>query len=671
MARDASMARAAESAAEAAMVEASAGRAELRALREQHGTLMRKLNEQQFTDADSWRASTAQFVDRLGRVESVSRVSSSQIAEMSGASAAAELVVVERDKAARTMAGQLRAATEGLATLEQSHLCSVAEVSRHRADDARSSEGRFESIRVSVGEHALLAEGCYERVEALAADVDTLGREVRHLADRGESTGAVALLKAHGQALTDVEKTNGTIVERLGVVEDQVDHVMALQLPLRYPHGTPARLQLPDKGANYSAHNVVVNNSAHAHNVVVNRVQKLEGELKQVKSDVAGLASLREISEVMRGESAHERKRLDAVAAATTQVTHRAESMHSMLRAQERQLQRIATMISDESSMDSDDLLRVTELEKAMLSQSIQANGVEERMRRLEVTRVATGAVGTLPSPRAARLRALAASLVAGARRASASCMQFVLVLICVGVAVHGPAVVVALRGTPNVGGQVTSSIGTAYDKNGAVAMMRASVRGTRVTPDLQTVARMNLTKGTVPSLMLSDSGASHYIDRDDFGCVDGSWQPDIPGLHLGDDSLIPAYGSCEKDYIDPGGGPDVRRRTLICPDVAARVWSQGREVDLHKSKYVDAPEGAYYELIDGRHIDVSKSKNALRWVGWKIRPTEHSTAMQLVAGSGRCMSMSTVTDQSGMTTVVMMNAGERLNAHTTGVGKR
>jgi hypothetical protein len=217
----------------------------------------------------------------------------------------------------------------------------------------------------------------------------------------------------------------------------------------------------------------------------------------------------------------------------------------------------------------------------------------------------------------------------------------------------------------------VASSIGTADDWDGALVMMQSPAKPTRITCGLQMVARMNFTTGTVPSLMLSDSGVSHYIDPDDYGCVDGSWQPDIPGLHLGDDSLIPAYGSCEKDYIDPGGGLDVRRRTLLCPDVAARVWSQGREVYLHKSKYVDAPGGAYYELLDGRRIEVSKSKNALRWVGWKVRPTEHSTAMQLVARSGRCMSMSTVTDLCDVTTVVVMNAGERLSAHTAGVGKK
>jgi uncharacterized protein YigA (DUF484 family) len=74
----------------------------------------------------------------------------------------------------------------------------------------------------------------------------------------------------------------------------------------------------------------------------------------------------------------------------------------------------------------------------------------------------------------------------------------------------------------------------------------------------------------------LFDGGATHIVHEDDKGAIPGSWQPDVAGLRLGDDTFIPAFGSVLKDFIPPPdvGGPDIRRRVLIAPAVASRVWS-------------------------------------------------------------------------------------------------
>jgi len=79
----------------------------------------------------------------------------------------------------------------------------------------------------------------------------------------------------------------------------------------------------------------------------------------------------------------------------------------------------------------------------------------------------------------------------------------------------------------------------------------------------------------------LFDGGATHIVHEDDKGAIPGSWQPDVAGLRLGDDTFIPAFGSVLKDFIPPPdvGGPDIRRRVLIAPAVASRVWSGTQEV--------------------------------------------------------------------------------------------
>jgi hypothetical protein len=56
------------------------------------------------------------------------------------------------------------------------------------------------------------------------------------------------------------------------------------------------------------------------------------------------------------------------------------------------------------------------------------------------------------------------------------------------------------------------------------------------------------------------DGGATHIVHEDDEGAILGSWQPDVAGLRLGDDTFIPAFGSVLKDFIPPHnvGGPDI-----------------------------------------------------------------------------------------------------------------
>ena len=89
----------------------------------------------------------------------------------------------------------------------------------------------------------------------------------------------------------------------------------------------------------------------------------------------------------------------------------------------------------------------------------------------------------------------------------------------------------------------------------------------------------------------LFDGGATHIVHEDDKGAIHGSWQPDVAGLRLGDDTFIQAFGSVLKDFIPPPdvGGPDIRRRVLIAPAVACRVWSGTQEVDMYGSEHESA----------------------------------------------------------------------------------
>ena len=123
----------------------------------------------------------------------------------------------------------------------------------------------------------------------------------------------------------------------------------------------------------------------------------------------------------------------------------------------------------------------------------------------------------------------------------------------------------------------------------------------------------------------LFDSGATHLVRSDTRGAIRGSWRPSVRGLLLGDNHFLPAYGSVEMDFQPPPhvGGPDIRRRVLICPGVVGSVWSQPQEVDVYKSTYVDAPDGrTYLQLADGRQLPLRVTPNGLRWLDLAVRGT-------------------------------------------------
>ena len=135
------------------------------------------------------------------------------------------------------------------------------------------------------------------------------------------------------------------------------------------------------------------------------------------------------------------------------------------------------------------------------------------------------------------------------------------------------------------------------------------------------------------------DGGATHIVHEDDEGAIPGSWQPDVAGLRLGDDTFIHAFGSVLKDFIPPHdvGGPDIRRRVLIAPAVASRVWSGTQEVDMYGSTFIDSPNrtGKYLQLKDGRILKLRLASNGLRMLDLSVRPTKAAND-NLVARIGK-----------------------------------
>ena len=89
--------------------------------------------------------------------------------------------------------------------------------------------------------------------------------------------------------------------------------------------------------------------------------------------------------------------------------------------------------------------------------------------------------------------------------------------------------------------------------------------------------------------------------------------------------------GSVLKDFIPPAdvGGPDIRRRVVIAPGVASRIWSQGVEVDTYGSTFTDAPgrDNKTFTLADGRKLPVRVAANGLRWLDFNVRPTVSAIA--------------------------------------------
>ena len=131
----------------------------------------------------------------------------------------------------------------------------------------------------------------------------------------------------------------------------------------------------------------------------------------------------------------------------------------------------------------------------------------------------------------------------------------------------------------------------------------------------------------------LFDSGATHWVHPSDAGAIEGSWRPDVEGLVLGDKNILPAFGSVEKCFIMPDGGPDITRRVLIAPGVCSRVWSASAEVDLHKSTVVDSPKSKHITLLDGRVIPIRRAPNGLRRIDLHVRLASPSCAVMVAGG--------------------------------------
>ena len=165
----------------------------------------------------------------------------------------------------------------------------------------------------------------------------------------------------------------------------------------------------------------------------------------------------------------------------------------------------------------------------------------------------------------------------------------------------------------------------------------------------------------------LLDSGATHTVHPNDAGAIEGSWQPDVPGLSLGDKSVLPVYGSVEKDFIHPDGGPDLRRRVLIAPEVCGMVMSATAEVDIYGSTIVDSPQGAHIKLADGRTIGIVKAKNRLRGVDLAVRYRSASASAMVFMGIADVLLAQRVVAGSASTAIC---ASMHPNRITVGVGK-
>ena len=148
----------------------------------------------------------------------------------------------------------------------------------------------------------------------------------------------------------------------------------------------------------------------------------------------------------------------------------------------------------------------------------------------------------------------------------------------------------------------------------------------------------------------LFDGGASHFVEDNDYGAIEGTFRIDITRLRVGNNKFMPVIGSVEKAFIPPPtiGGPDIIRRVLIAPDVLCRVWSGAQEVDTYLSTVVDAPKGSFFELSDGRRINLLKDSHGLRRAPLSVRPTDSSCCMAVVAGIAPVLppSASTLSDE-------------------------
>ena len=135
----------------------------------------------------------------------------------------------------------------------------------------------------------------------------------------------------------------------------------------------------------------------------------------------------------------------------------------------------------------------------------------------------------------------------------------------------------------------------------------------------------------------LFDSGATHFVHPNDDGAIPGSWRSDVPYLTLGDGNKLQVYGSVEKLFRPEGLlGEPLRRRVLIAPGVALRVWSHASEVDLYGSTVIDSPTSTYVTTSDGRRYDVVKTGKNLRVINADIVRSGQSDSfvMAVIASS-------------------------------------
>ena len=154
---------------------------------------------------------------------------------------------------------------------------------------------------------------------------------------------------------------------------------------------------------------------------------------------------------------------------------------------------------------------------------------------------------------------------------------------------------------------------------------------------DLASQPALALAHGRETASSLVDGGATHIIHPTDYGAIPGTWQHDCKRLRLGDKSFMETYGSVEKLFVVPCGGPPIRRRVLIAPKVMGMVWSHTQEVDNYRSTIVHSPDHFTITLEDGRKISAHKTPNGLRWIQLEVLPSERSVSMALMAALSPC----------------------------------
>ena len=182
----------------------------------------------------------------------------------------------------------------------------------------------------------------------------------------------------------------------------------------------------------------------------------------------------------------------------------------------------------------------------------------------------------------------------------------------------------------------IDSTTASAYARLLQLAIASSTARTSRsITGMLMPLPNSSQPSRASDHCSLFDSGASHFVEPNDFGAIAGSFRHDVKRLRVGDNRFMPVVGSVEKAFIPPAdvGGPDIIRRVLIAPGVLCRVWSGASEVDTYHSTVVDSPSGSHFTLLDGRTIILTKDRNGLRRAPSRIRPSDASCCMVITSG--------------------------------------